>query len=458
MGSYSTLRIGGRQLFSAKNGIDPLLMSLFRPSDKRIRKEAATEALADAYGRKAELEDVDPVTIVQYRSTVTHLRDRLDLMGFTSQRARRTFERGMARVREEEQDSLTDASLDVLVEHYRQKAEVAARFSFEDWLGGFKRIFHEGLEATPRGYGQGSLLDDYPVAYMLNEQSLGDGGHFGFPSYDSRTVLRAMCEVLAEHAEVLMDLTDLVLGGWYDTDDDLIEEADYLVSADYQTTQRIIALTEGGSDKRVLEAALGVLYPHLREYFAFMDFDELNVPGGASFLVGFVKAFAAAGVINRVVAIFDNDTGAAVALRALEGLKLPRNVAITQLPVLGELKSYPTLGPTGTAFTDINGLAASLELYFGHDVLKRADGSLTPVQWRGYDKTLGRYQGEITDKPLLRERFVAKVQEARAHPEAIASMDWAPMRKVLDTIRDAVSALSPLEDVHGDDRPGRGES
>ena len=53
---------------------------------------------------------------------------------------------------------------------------------------------------------------------------------------------------------------------------------------------------------------------------------------------------------------------------------------------------------------------------------------------------------------------MAKVQEARTHAEANASMDWAPMRKVLDTIRDAVSALSPLEDVQGDDRPGRGES
>jgi len=456
MGSYATLSIGNRQLFSTKNGIDPLLMTLFRPSDKQIRKEPTTEAVADAYDREAELEDVDAVTIVQYRSTVIHLRDRLDLMGFTSQRARRAFARGIARVREEARDDLVDAP-DGLQDHYQQEAEVVERLTFEDWLGGFERIFRQRLEATPRGYGQSSLLDDYPVSYMLNEHSLGEGSHFGFPYYDSRTVLRAMCEVLDGDADVVMDLTDLVLGGWYDTDDDLIEEADYLVSADYQTTQRIIALTEGGSDKRVLEAAFGLLYPHLGGYFAFMDFDELNVPGGAPFLVSFVKAFAAAGVINRVVAIFDNDTAAAVALRALEGLKLPRNVAITQLPVLDELKSYPTLGPTGTALTDINGLAASLELYFGHDVLKRADGSLTPVQWRGFDKTLGRYQGEIIDKPILRERFAEKVQEARAHVEAIASMDWAPMRKVLDTIRDAVSGLSPLEEVPGDDRPSRGE-
>ena len=429
MGSYSTLRIGSRQLFAAKNGIDPLLMSLFRPSDKRIRKAPATEAVADPYDRAAELEDVDAVTIVEYRSTVAHLRDRLDLMGFTSQRARRSFERGIVRVREEAQDDLSDASPDVLQEHYRQKADVVARLSFEDWLAGFARIFRIGLAATPRGYGQSSLSDDYPVSYMLNEHSLGEGSHFGFPSYHSRAVLRAMCEAIPGDADVVMDLTDLVLGGWYDTDDDLVEEADYLVSADYQTTQRIIALTEGGSDKRVLEAAFELLYPQLREYFAFMDFDELNVPGGAPSLVTFVKAFAAAGVINRVVAIFDNDTAAAGALRSLNDLKLPANVAITQLPVLDELKNYPTLGPTGTALTDINGLAASIELYFGRDVLMRADGSLTPVQWKGFDKALGRYQGEITDKPILQERFAAKVHNAKVRPEAIASADWVPMKR-----------------------------
>jgi hypothetical protein len=256
-----------------------------------------------------------------------------------------------------------------------------------------------------------------------------------------------MCDVLDDDADVTMDLTDLIRGGYYDTDDDLIEEADYLVSVDYQTTQRIIVLTEGSSDTRALEKAFGLIYPHLREYFSFMDFNELNVPGGAPSLVSFVKAFSAAGVINRVVAIFDNDTAAAAALRVLDGLKLPSNVAVTRLPELDELKTYPTLGPTGTVLMDINGLAASLEVYFGNDVLRRTDGSLTPIQWKGFDKSLARYQGEIVDKQILQERFAIKVQRATAHPGALSSGDWVPMRKALDSIRVAVSTLSPLERV-----------
>lgn len=36
MGSYSSFRIAGRELYSVKNDIDPLLMSLFRPEDKIV--------------------------------------------------------------------------------------------------------------------------------------------------------------------------------------------------------------------------------------------------------------------------------------------------------------------------------------------------------------------------------------------------------------------------------------
>ena len=451
MGSYATLSVGNRELFSTKNAIDPLLMSLFRPTDKRMVRQPVTDAVADVYGRTAELEDVDAVTLIEYRSTVASIRDRLDLMGFTSRRARAAFDRGIRRAREEAHDNESETHPEVLRLHYQQEAEIVRRLSYDDWITGFARIVRDGLKASARGYGAESLLDEYPVSYMLNQQSLGDGAHFGFPSYDSRTVLRAMCEVLDGDTTVVMDLTDLVLGGWYDTDDDLLEEADYLVSADYQTTQRIIVLTEGGSDKRAFESALALLYPHLHEYFAFMDFDTLNVPGGASFLVSFVKAFAAAGVINRVVAIFDNDTAAAAALRSLDRPNLPPNVAIMQLPVLDELKTYPTLGPTGTALADVNGLAASIELYFGQDVLKRPDGSLTPVQWKGFDKSLGQYQGEIIDKQAVQGRFALKVANARANPGALASMDWSPMKRVLDTVREAVSVLRPLEEPLGHD-------
>jgi hypothetical protein len=90
-------------------------------------------------------------------------------------------------------------------------------------------------------------------------------------------------------------------------------------------------LTEGVTDRRVLEASLKLLYPHLAEYYAFMDFDGANAPGGAGQLVNTVKAFAGAGIANRVIALFDNDTAARSALRGLEGVSLPSSMRVLQI-------------------------------------------------------------------------------------------------------------------------------
>jgi hypothetical protein len=253
-----------------------------------------------------------------------------------------------------------------------------------------------------------------------------------------------MLEHMHADTHVSLDLTDLVLGGWYEIEEDLLRDADDLVVADYHTTQRIIILTEGVSDRRMLEAAIRALYPHLADYFAFMDFDELAVPSGAGFLVGFLKAFAAAGVINRVLAVFDNDTAAAAALRALSGLSLPPNIGMVQLPRIPELERYPTLGPTGPAELDVNGLAASLELYCGPDVLARPDGALAPVQWKGFDPGMRRYHGEVVDKGRIQERFLAKALAATP-PIPVDDGSWIPMRRAIDHIRQHAAALRPYE-------------
>lgn len=63
---------------------------------------------------------------------------------------------------------------------------------------------------------------------------------------------------------------------------------------------------------------------------------------------------------------------------------------------------------------DVNGRAASLELYFGEDVLRQTDGGLTSVQWTGYSKKQASYQGEILNKVQLQKRFRAKLKSARS--------------------------------------------
>ncbi len=86
---------------------------------------------------------------------------------------------------------------------------------------------------------------------------------------------------------------------------------------------------------------------------------------------------------------------------------------------------------------NVNGLAGSLEIYFGEDVLRRNDGSLTPVQWRGYDVALNQYQGEILNKGELQERFLEKLRMCQSNPDLIENYDWSGIRAIIESLKTA---------------------
>ena len=90
---------------------------------------------------------------------------------------------------------------------------------------------------------------------------------------------------------------------------------------------------------------------------------------------------------------------------------------------------------------DINGLAGSIELYLGQDVLVDAAGVLSPVQWTGYDHKLGVYQGAISQKDLVLRQFNDKLAQCEGHPEEIDSYDWEGILAILDTMRTAFHSV-----------------
>jgi hypothetical protein len=101
--------------------------------------------------------------------------------------------------------------------------------------------------------------------------------------------------------------------------------------------------------------------------------------------------------------------------------------------------SYPTRGPNGETVQDVNGSACSIELYFGRDVLT-VDGRLIPVQWKAYDERVKRYQGEIQQKDLLKDRFLQKTDAAKRNGLQTAPGDWEDMRRLLEAVFDAFHA------------------
>ena len=221
------------------------------------------------------------------------------------------------------------------------------------------------------------------------------------------------------------------------------------MNEDFLLSQRVIVLTEGDTDRRILERSLRLLYPHLAEYFHFFDFTGRRVGGGAGELANLVRAFAAADVRHRILALFDNDTAAKAALSNLNTDSLPSNIAVRHYPSLPLAKDYPTLGPSGGASMDVNGLAGSIELYLGQDALKDDAGMFPPVQWTGYDRKIGAYQGEVLDKQRVLDRFAAKLACCETRPDQISYYDWEGIEAVVHTMRRAFHGIDPVFPILG---------
>jgi len=209
-----------------------------------------------------------------------------------------------------------------------------------------------------------------------------------------------------------------------------------VLQEEYSSFQKIIVLTEGSIDSMVLEKSLQLLYPQLHEYYSFMDFGNSNASGGASTLVANIKAFIGSGIANRVVALFDNDTAAKVAMKGLRDVNIPNNFKILQYPDLEFTRNYPCIGPTGESEVDINGLACSIELYLGVDTLS-VGGKKQPVQWKGYDESIGQYQGEIQNKKLIQKVFFDKYEKCSTNRSLIEKTDWESLRLIFQKIFDA---------------------
>ncbi len=439
MGSYASLFVNNLQLLSTKNEVDPTVMALFQESDKVIYLDEFDEPSISSSNEEEESEFYEDESdeerpVVQYTTTVSVVRDRLDLMGFTLPFVEAVFQEELQErineLQKRQEEKWAQAS--GIKERLQEEVEVLENMSFSSWVENFAYAVNNNLRPT---HDVRNLASYAPIIrYMLGTTI---GGLYGFPSYDFRVSMRAICEISDNDADITYDVTDLVEGGYIEQEDDLCLYSRRLLADDFLLNQKIVVLTEGSSDKWALEASLQILYPHLADYYSFMDFEGTRAPGGAVALVATVKAFIGAGIANRIVALFDNDTAAQSALRALRDVVVPSNVAVLRYPDLEYARIYPTLGPTGIVPMNINGLACGLELYFGQDVLTGDDGELTPIQWRGYDDAIRQYQGEILNKQTIQKRFAEKVKRCQEDRTAASSTDWEGMKAVLDLLRKA---------------------
>lgn len=367
MGSFSEITFSDYPVFSNKNWYhSEIINSLFLPEDfvSEKRKYSTRNRLVwgDAYkNEKGTFE------FKGYRQTVKICRDRLEIFGTSTKKAKKDF---LQAKKISQQEGLYNFSL--------------GRVTYDQYLAEIKNI-----------------IDSKEITYdQLNEnfrESLTSGGLtiYGF-SLNSH--LHSILSILPDNDIVEYDLTDVINGGWVNED-----------QAKYVDYEKIIILTEGKSDVEFISTSIEKLYPHLKDYYHFIDFDEYRVESSASTLVKLITSFAAANVKHPIIALFDNDTTGLKEMKKLISNAIPQNIKILKYPDITIAKNYPTVGPTGKKKMNVNGLACSIEMYFGVDVLTR-NKELIPIQWKGFEEKEKKYQGEIADKKYVQETFRKKLR------------------------------------------------
>ncbi len=274
----------------------------------------------------------DNETVVDYTCQTSKVMDRLNIMGFTMDRVRTEFEQ--CRLEELEVNGVEVAS-----DEDEKHIAFLCELTFDGYAEAFGRILRCGYLSYPFEEYKSLSLDPI-VTYILDHQ---DKYPFGFFCADIRCLIRLACELSEPESLVVQDISELVSGGYYEESEPVCEDCLRALIAGHPENAPRIILTEGSSDRSALEAAMTFLYPHLSQYYSFLDFESTRSPGGAPHLVAMVKAFAAAGITNRLIALFDNDTAAQDARRALNQVSLPNNIAVLNYPDLPSLEKYPTI-------------------------------------------------------------------------------------------------------------------
>ena len=405
MGSSCVLYLDDFELTEHKSFVPDILSALFQESDR-------------VEFRDEENED----NIVYYRASRDSVLRRLDLMGCTESLSERRFkEWRQETIRdyrdwndEDDNDSGTDETLEAL-----------QQLTWEEW----RRRVPEVLRTQYNWEHYNNYVDE-----IDRNMKDSDPTWLWFDGYDSLLSLRSILAACSDTKTIKLDVGSLIYGGYIGPDEEICTHKIRIVSTRGQPVGPTIILAEGRSDIDILKRSIGRFHPDLVDYFTFLDHSEFKVDGGASYVVKFLKAFAAARVPANIVAVFDNDVAGRSAHNEAVALNLPKNITCVHLPDITLGCSYPTIGTQGVHMTNINGKACSIELYLGKEALS-SNGKLRPVRWTGNENQARAYQGKVDEKYVVQQTFLAAMCEGSED----LSNSYPEMALVWERIMDAAA-------------------
>lgn len=389
------------------------------------QKRFVPDVLSALFQESDRIETPDPdggEPTIEYRAHRQSILKRLDMMGCTTALAQRRFEEWRKNQIQDQKRYLADEEPDRETE-LNNELKALSNLTWDEW----RRRVPDVL----------SRLDEFDTHVDETDRhmkSFDECSWLWFDGIDSLISIRAIIGAALDTEEIVLDVGSLIGNGWIKETTKICTEKIRIVASQGQPAGPAIILAEGKSDIAILKGSLERFHPDLTEFVTFLNHSEFKVDGGASFMVKFLKAFAAARVPSNIVAVFDNDAAGLVAYRQAQSISLPNNMACIHLPDIELARAYPTIGPQGQHDSDINGRACGIELYLGKSALS-ANGSLRPVRWTGYDKRGDTYQGEVDQKEAVQEAFLTTMRDGVGDPE----LEYPEMQLVWQTILEAIA-------------------
>ncbi|KQY61438.1 hypothetical protein [Nocardioides sp. Root140] len=353
MGSWWNIKIGRADApIWGKNYVSDQLMLVFRDDDR-----VAIDADSMVYATPAGV-----------------LRERLALQGLSSQRVR-----------------------DLAVQLFDEDDEDDDRNSWPEGWDTFPTASSIVAAMTSRR-GQAAAAGLPPLRRDPAMSFLYDKWQYLKECYDDPRFALSLALLSTRSSTVVkLDLSDLVVSGYMASNEHPHRDARTRLADSVAASGPVIVITEGASDSRWLRRSLEIAAPSVAHVFKFLDFDSYRAPGGTDRVVSLTKGMVSADVMNRIIAVVDNDTAGRAAARQLAGLELPGRVVVVTLPTVPYAARYPVLGPEGAGLTDVNGRAASIEFMFGIDMLLQDDETLYPVRWHSFMESENAYQGRLSE-------------------------------------------------------------
>jgi len=362
MGSYSQMRFADYPIFDNKNWYyQEIVNSIFLPDDFICEKRKYSTRNKLVWGDAYENEK-GTFEFKGFKQTVKVCKDRLEIFGSSLKKAKKDFQQAKEISRQEGIYNFSFSGLTYEQYLLETKSIIDSREKSHDQLN---TSFRESLIS-------------------------GDLGIYG---QSTESHLYSILSVLPDNEIVEYDLTAIINGGWVEKSQ--IKHIDF---------EKIIILTEGKSDVEFISISIQKLFPHLKDYYHFIDFNEYKVESSASALVKLITSFTAANVKHPIIALFDNDTAGLKEMKKLTSITVPPNIKFLKYPDIALAKNYPTVGPTGKKKMNVNGYACSIEMYFGVDVLTR-NNELIPIQWKGFEEKEKNIKAKLLIKTMSKNHL-----------------------------------------------------